>query len=79
MPLSSPGEADQTLTQWTMQTKGTGIIYYFCLIHLKQQQLKGTPMVKAYSLQWLDSVITTTALYTNTDSFPTSDFIGTSG
>ena len=29
MPLSSPGEADQTLTQWTMQTKGTGIFTIF--------------------------------------------------
>ena len=54
-------------------------IHYNCLIHLKPQLLKGTPKVKAYSLQLLDSVITTTMLYNNTDPFPTCDFIGTSG
>ena len=48
-------------------------IHYFCLIHLKLQLLKGTPKVKAYSLQWLDSVITTTVLYTNTDPFTTCE------
>ena len=54
-------------------------IHYNRLIHLKPQLLKGTAKVKAYSLQLLYSVVTTTALYNNTDPFPACDFIGTSG
>ena len=41
-------------------------IHYNCLIHLKPQPLKGTPKVKAYSLQLLYSVVTTTVHCTTT-------------
>ena len=54
-------------------------IHYNHLVHLKPQQFKGTPKVKAYSLQLLDSVLTTTTLYNNTDPFPACDFISTLG
>ena len=49
-------------------------IHYNCLIHLKPQPLIGTPKVKAYSLQLLYSVVTTTTLYNNTDPFPACDY-----
>ena len=37
MPLLSPGESDQTLTQWTVHTKGIGSFTTDCLIHTSPQ------------------------------------------
>ena len=37
MPLSSPGESEQTLTRWTVHTKGTGLFTTNCFIHKSPQ------------------------------------------
>ena len=51
MPLSLPGESDQTLTQWTVCTKGIGIFSTNCLIP-QNPQLHCTPTLTP-SLLWL--------------------------
>ena len=78
MPLLSPGESGQTLTQWTVYTKGIGIFTTVALFIQNHNHLKAHQWQRLIHYKWLDSVTSTTALYTNTDSFPACDFISIS-